>query len=151
MSECLWEGGSNRWSSPIPFCPVSCRCPWKKTLIEKKFKTLLSTSFNEKVIPFEAQRQSVNVTLEKQDMPRLIKHLTWKKIKKVKKLSKEIAVLAYQQRKIILWQYFKGSYFTRQSSYKNLRWLFHKYSSYKYVNKSRIRMLRIIRRRSFQT
>lgn len=44
-----------------------------------------------------------------------------KKIKKVKKLSKEIAVLAYQQRKIILWQYFKGSYFTRQSSYKNLR------------------------------
>ena len=23
------------WSPPFPCCPVSCQCPWKKTLIEK--------------------------------------------------------------------------------------------------------------------
>ena len=27
---------NKRWSSPFPCCPVSCQCPWKKTLIEKK-------------------------------------------------------------------------------------------------------------------
>ena len=42
MSECSWVGGSRRvekrWSPPFPCCPVSCQCPWKKTLIEKKKK-----------------------------------------------------------------------------------------------------------------
>ena len=28
---------NKRWSPPLPCCPVSCQCPWKKSLIEKKF------------------------------------------------------------------------------------------------------------------
>ena len=29
---------NKRWSPPFPCCPVSCQCPWKKILIEKKRK-----------------------------------------------------------------------------------------------------------------
>ena len=28
---------NKRWFSPIPCCPVSCQCPWNKTLNEKKY------------------------------------------------------------------------------------------------------------------
>ena len=32
---------NKRWSPPFPCCPVSCQCPWKKTLIEKKRKEII--------------------------------------------------------------------------------------------------------------
>ena len=43
MSECSWASGSGRAELKkgfpfLPCCPVSCQCPWKKTLIEKKKK-----------------------------------------------------------------------------------------------------------------
>ena len=46
-----WKSQSGiRWSPPFPCCPVSCQCPWKKTLIEKKKKKKKSSA-NFKKLP----------------------------------------------------------------------------------------------------
>ena len=31
-----WQSGMKARSPPLPCCPVSCQCPFKKTLIERK-------------------------------------------------------------------------------------------------------------------
>ena len=43
---------NKRWSSPFPWYPVSCQCPWKKTRIDKKQSLLQKKQLPQKTINY---------------------------------------------------------------------------------------------------
>ena len=49
---------NKRWSPPFRCCPVSCQCPWKKTLIEKQNVNVEESCLNDSKLHLNHKRKN---------------------------------------------------------------------------------------------